>query len=214
MPSIQCAKIQKKVNTASVCVYFFVFLQPKMSQEEIIRQTVEALRRGSTILYPTDTIWGIGCDARNADAVERLYAIKERDRAKSMLVLVSSALNVKEFESVERPTTYILPYSVWHDGLRLEMADNLVAADGTLGVRVPRHPFCQEVLRRLGAPLVSTSANLSGRPSPRSYNEIEEELKCRVDWCVPMLPEFLSGENQGSRIVKVSEEGTVTVIRP
>ena len=179
--------------------------------EHIIQQTVEALRLGKTILYPTDTIWGIGCDARNSAAVERLYAIKERDRSKSMLVLVVS--DQWPVTSEGRPTTYILPREVWHDRMHIEVAPNLPADDGTLGVRVPQHAFCQEVIRRLGAPLVSTSANLSGRPSPRSYNEIEEELKRRVDFCVAPLPEFLSGETRGSRIVKVAADGTQTVIR-
>ena len=194
-----------------MCI-FFVFLQPEMSMEDVIRQTVEALQRGGTILYPTDTIWGIGCDARNADAVERLYAIKERDRTKSMLVLVAGGR--WSVAGGERPTTYILPHKIWHDEMRLEVGDNLPADDGTLGVRVPQHAFCQEVLQRLGAPLVSTSANLSGRPSPIHYNDIEEELSRRVDFCVPPLAEFESHETRGSRIVKVNPDGTETVIRP
>ncbi len=180
--------------------------------EQIIEQTVEVLQQGGTILYPTDTIWGVGCDACNASAVEKLYALKERDRSKSMLVLVETGK--WKAESGDRPTTFILPYAVWHDEMGLTVAANLLAEDGSLGVRVPRHPFCQEVLHRLGAPLVSTSANLSGRPSPRIYEEIEDELKCRVDWCVPPLPEFMSAEMQGSRIVKIGSDGSQTVIRP
>ena len=180
--------------------------------EHVIQQTVEALQRGATILYPTDTIWGIGCDARNADAVERLYAIKERDHNKSMLLLVENG--EWKTESGGRPTTYILPWSVWHDGMHLTVADNLPADDGSLGIRVPNHIFCQEVIRRLGAPIVSTSANPSGQPSPRNYNEISDELKRRVDFCVPPLAELLSTETQGSRIVKLNPDGTTTVIRP
>lgn len=183
-----------------------------MKFEEIIQQTLEVLRRGGTILYPTDTIWGIGCDARNAMAVERLYAIKERDRKKSMLVLVGSG--TWKAESAGRPTTYILPRERWQPLTGGAVADNLPADDGTLGIRVPNHPFCQEVIRRLGAPLVSTSANLSGRPSPLSYNDIDEELKRRVDYCVPPLPALLSGETRGSRIVKVGSDGSETVLRP
>ncbi|MBQ8702996.1 MAG: Sua5/YciO/YrdC/YwlC family protein [Bacteroidales bacterium] len=183
-----------------------------MSMEDIIQQAVTALAQGGVILYPTDTIWGLGCDARNAAAVDKLYAIKERDHSKSMLVLVESGK--WKVESGERPTTYILPRSVWHDAMHLEVAPNLPADDGSLGVRQPRHAFCQELIRRLGAPLVSTSANLSGHPSPQSYNEIEEELRRRVDYCVPPLPEFLSGETRGSRIVKVNPDGSETVIRP
>ena len=119
--------------------------------EQIIAHTVEVLRRGGVILYPTDTIWGIGCDARNADAVERLYSIKERDRSKSMLVLVEknrNHLNILNTPIIpnDRPTTFILPRAIWHDAMHLAVADNLPADDGTLGIRIPDHPFCQEVL--------------------------------------------------------------------
>ena len=198
-----------------------------MKTEVAIQQTVEVLRRGGVILYPTDTIWGIGCDARNADAVERLYAIKERDHTKSMLVLIRSEVRCRESEAnlrpptsdlrpptSPRPTTYILPRERWQPLLGDCVAANLPAADGTLGIRIPDHSFCQEVMRRLGAPLVSTSANLSGRPSPRTYNEIEEELRRRVDYCVPPLPAFESHETRGSRIVKIDSDGRETVIRP
>ena len=180
--------------------------------EQIIAQTVEVLRCGGTILYPTDTIWGIGCDARNADAVEKIYSIKQRDHSKSMLVLVES--RKLEVEGGERPTTYILPLSVWDGTMHLEVAANLPAVDGSLGVRMPRHAFCQEVIRRLGAPLVSTSANFSGQPSPATYNDIDAALKLRVDYCVPPLAEFISAETRGSRIVKIGADGSKTVIRP
>jgi L-threonylcarbamoyladenylate synthase len=129
-----------------------------------------------------------------------------------MLVLVESGKI--ELGSDERPTTYILPRERWLPMLGNDLADNLPAADGSLGIRVPDHAFCQEVIRHLGAPIVSTSANLSGHPSPQRYEEIEEELKHRVDFCVPPLPELLSEETRGSRIVKLLPDGTQTVIRP
>ena len=185
---------------------------------EIIEQTIEVLKKGGTLLYPTDTIWGIGCDARNRDAVEHLYTIKERDHTKSMLVLVESLNNLSIPNNLitptNRPTTYILPEKLWRPMLGNAIADNLAAADGSLGIRIPQHSFCQEVIHGLGAPLVSTSANLSGHPSPQHYEEIEEELKRRVDFCVPPLPELLSTETRGSRIVKLLPDGTSTVIRP
>lgn len=185
--------------------------------EQIVEKTVEILRRGGVILYPTDTIWGIGCDARNAGAVERIYSIKGRDHSKSMLILCN-AMQVDggswKTDDVGRPTTYILPRRIWQQYVGGLVADNLPAADGTLGIRVPDHSFCHEVICRLGAPLVSTSANISGRPSPSSYDDIEEELKRRVDYCVPALREFLSAETCGSRIVKVADDGSQTVIRP
>ena len=203
--------------------YFFRIFATKKEkrklENEIIEQTVEVLQKGGTILYPTDTIWGIGCDARNADAVECIYAIKQRDHSKSMIVLVENSPNTLNLlntpiTQTDRPTTYILPRSIWHDEMHLFVADNIPAADGSLGIRIPNHAFCQEVIRRLGAPLVSTSANLSGHPSPKNYDEIEEGLKRRVDFCVPPLSEFLSNETRGSRIVKIHPDGSTTIIRP
>ena len=187
-----------------------------MNLEEVITQTVAALRDGKTLLYPTDTIWGIGCDARNRDAVERLYSIKERDHSKSMLLLVDNLPNTLKIPNTptDRPTTYILPENLWRPMLGNAIADNLPAADGSLGIRVPRHDFCQKVIRLLGAPLVSTSANLSGMPSPKNYHEIDDELRRRVDFCVPPLPEILSSETRGSRIVKILPDGSQAVIRP
>ena len=188
-----------------------------MIYADIIQQTVDALREGKTILYPTDTIWGVGCDARNNLAVNALYEIKERDHSKSMLILCSPD-QLKDDRWVvakgERPTTFILPAEIWQPALKVSIADNLPAVDGSLGIRVPNHPFCLEVMRLLGTPLVSTSANLSGRPSPRNYDEIEPDLCRRVDYCVPPIPEVMNGETQGSRIVKINLDGTTTVIRP
>lgn len=207
---INLQRYKKKLIAQKHVRFFLYFCSVKM--EEIIEQTVDVLRHGGTILYPTDTIWGIGCDARNSDAVERLYAIKERDHTKSMLVLVESG--EWRLVSGERPTTFILPRERWQTMLGKVIAGNLPAADGSLGIRMPKHGFCQEVISRLGAPLVSTSANFSGRPSPTSYDEIEDELRLRVDYCVPPLPEFLSGVTQGSRIVKINADGSETIIRP
>lgn len=182
--------------------------------EQTINLTVEALRQGKTILYPTDTIWGIGCDARNAAAVDRLYSIKERDHSKSMLVLIGDQLVPNILNTLsDRPTTFILPRSVWQDEMHLQVADNLAASDGTLGIRCPQHRFCREVIRRLGAPLVSTSANLSGHPSPSTYKDIEKALIERIDYCVPPLPELLSSETIGSRIIKINPDGSQMVLR-
>lgn len=203
-------KYKKYFIHASGDAFFSYFCN--MNLNAVIQQTVSALIEGKTILYPTDTIWGIGCDARNHNAIERLYAIKERDHSKSMIVLVESGK--WKVESGDRPTTYILPRSIWHDEMHLEVADSITAADGSLGIRIPQHTFCQEILHQLGAPLVSTSANLSGHPSPKNYNEIEEALKQRINFCVPPLPEFLSSETRGSRIIKINPDGSQTILRP
>ena len=183
-----------------------------------VHSVVAALERGDTMLYPTDTIWGIGCDATNAAAVEKIYVIKERDHSKSMLILCRDLEMVERYvgpvdESVldllcssERPTTVIMP--VRHKLL----AVNLVAADGTVGVRIPRMDFCQRVLDLFGRPVVSTSANLSGHPSPATYADIDAELMSRVDYCVQ--PEYEQKTvGQSSRIVKVLSDGSVFVIR-
>jgi len=184
---------------------------------DMIEQALDALIGGGTLLYPTDTIWGIGCDATNASAVERIYAIKERDHAKSMLILVSEAmLSAGMPEGVRtllldggRPTTVVVPAGY----VEASLPDNLLAADGTVGVRVPRMAFCQELLARFGRPVVSTSANFSGKPSPQGYADIEEALKRRVDFCLPDAPQFRHPATGASRILKVEADGTVVVIR-
>ena len=184
---------------------------------DLVDSALSALRNGKTLLYPTDTIWGIGCDAVNPTAVERVYAIKERDHSKSMLILASAEMlspdmpqGVKTLllES-DRPTTVVLPAC----NVALSLPQNLLAQDGTVGVRVPRMDFCQELLHAFGHPIVSTSANLSGHPSPQCYDDISEELKQRVDCCLPDIPEFHHPATGSSRILKLKSDGTITVIR-
>ena len=184
---------------------------------DIIERALATLNVGGTLLYPTDTIWGIGCDAVNPSAIERVYAIKERDHSKSMLILASAEMLSPEMPGEvcrlllesERPTTVVLPARY----VTPTLPQNLLAADGTVGVRVPRMDFCQTLLRLFGRPIVSTSANLSGHPSPQCYADISEELKQRVDCCLPDLPEFCHPSTGSSRILKINPDGTVAVIR-
>lgn len=186
-------------------------------QDVIINAVVTALRKGQTILYPTDTIWGIGCDAGNAEAVERIYAIKERDHGKSMLVLVSEAMLSADLPEAARelllrsgrPTTVVLPAGL----VAAPLAGNLPAADGTVGVRVPRFGFCQRMLCGLGRPVVSTSANLSGRPSPARYEDIEKEVRQRVDYVLPDDESFHHPDVGSSRIVKLLLDGSIVTLR-
>lgn len=176
--------------------------------EEIIKKAVEVMREGGVILYPTDTIWGIGCDAANAEAVEKIYRIKERDHNKSMLILVAEQPEGITLPTIDsRPTTYIVPAQ----RLPYPLAENLIAQDGTIGFRIPRHDFCQRLIAALGSPIVSTSANFSGKPSPRSFEEIDERLKEEMGYCVPPMPAFESGEKQGSRIIKITPEGVIVI---
>ncbi len=174
--------------------------------ESDVQRSLEILNQGGIILYPTDTIWGIGGDATREDVVERILDLKQRPREKAMLVLLAS--NRNEFDHLEtgnRPTTFIIA------GLE-GLAPNLPASDGSIGVRVPRDAFCQELLKRFGKPLISTSANLSGQPSASLFSEICQEILEGVDYVVnwrqkdstPSLP---------SRVVKVLDDGNILIIR-
>ncbi len=186
---------------------------------DMIFSTVSALESGGIILYPTDTIWGIGCDATKGDAVEKIYSIKHRDHSKSMLILCANLAMVERYVGrvegaaksllldSERPTTVILPVEGG------ELADNLIASDGTIGVRVPRMDFCQRLLQSFGKPIVSTSANFSGSTSPASFADIDSALAAAVDFVVPQKYE-LSEQTSSSRIVKMTSDGQIVVIRP
>jgi len=186
-------------------------------KDSIFLSALEALLSGQTLLYPTDTLWGLGCDAMLPEAVDRLYAIKRRDPSKAMLVLASKAMLRPDIPArvadllfhSPRPTTVVMP-AEWLD---LPVAHNLLAADGTVGVRVPRVDFCQKLLAALGHPIVSTSANLSGEPSPATYDDISEVLRARVDCCLPDSPDYPHAPAQASRIVRVLPSGDVTVLR-
>lgn len=188
--------------------------------EAVIEQAAATLERGGTLLYPTDTIWGLGCDATNADAVEKLYDIKCRDHSKSMLILCADLAMVRRYVGTVspaaaallvaegRPTTVIMPLEPSSHLL----AGNLTAADGTIGVRLPRHHLCQALLHRLGRPIVSTSANRSGEPSPKCYEEIGWGVVSAVDYCLPAEADE-GGQTQASRIVKLQGDGSILVIR-
>lgn len=185
--------------------------------KDLISTALSFLREGKTILYPTDTIWGIGCDATDRRAVERIYSIKKRNHSKSMLVLATREMLVSSLSdeavallnSTDRPTTVILPQTVFIE----KMADNLPAADGTIGVRLPQTDFCVELLTQFGHPIVSTSANLSGDPSPATFYDISEAIKHSVDYCPSEVPIIRNNDGISSRIVKVEPSGKCTIIR-
>lgn len=186
-------------------------------KKPFLEPALKALCEGQTLLYPTDTIWGVGCDATNAQAVEKIYAIKERDHTKSMLVLASPAMlsPLLPTEAADlllrsqRPTTVILPQNM----LLAPLAENLPAHDGTVGVRIPNMDFCQQLLSAFGKPIVSTSANLSGHPSPASYEDIDPEILHRIDCPLPDHPDFHHPSTGSSTIVKLTPTGIIT-IRP
>lgn len=198
-------------------MFTFAAENDETTMEKEIELALEALRKGGLILYPTDTVWGIGCDATNADAVARIYALKRSENKHSMLVLCESADMVVRYvnkapgiafevmEMATKPLTLILPGA---GGL----AENLIPEEKTLGVRVPDHEFCRKLLRRFGRPIVSTSANISGEPTPKSLAEVSREIIDGVDMVVN--PRFRGRPTgKASSIIAFGEGGEVKIIR-
>ena len=189
----------------------------KYDMQPEIDQAVRTLRSGGLILYPTDTVWGIGCDATNADAVARIYALKRSENKKSMLVLCASADMVVRYvnrapaiafevmELADKPLTLILPGAAG-------LAPNLIPEEGTLGVRVPDHEFCRRMLQAFGRPVVSTSANLSGEPAAVSLSDTAREIVDGVDFVVDPGCEG-KPTHKPSSIIAFAEDGAVRIIR-
>lgn len=185
-----------------------------MNQE--VQNTLAALKSGGLIVYPTDTIWGIGCDATNFEAIQRIYRLKQREASKSMICLVSDFKMLENYvEEIPEVAYDILKYAnnpttiIYDKPIRV--ANNLVAADNTLAIRVVRDPFCQKVINALKRPIVSTSANISGEESPKSFAQISPAILEGVDYVVNLHRTKKTG--QASSIIKLSNDGTVKVIR-
>ena len=188
-----------------------------MNRDNDIKQCLDILRSGGTILYPTDTIWGIGCDATNPEAVERIYRIKKRETSKSLIVLVSDEAMLNRFvkdvpalawdlnEMSEKPITII------YDQPR-NIAANVLAEDGSCGIRIVRDEFCMSLIRKFGKPIVSTSANLSGTISPANFDGISEEIRQSVDYTVQWRQDDLSASPPSS-IIRLHSNGEFTLIR-
>lgn len=182
-----------------------------------IRQALEVLNRGGVIVYPTDTIWGIGCDATNEVAVSRIYEIKRRTNAKAMLALVDSEAKIPFYIPDVPEVAWSLldaavnPLTIIYDGAR-NLAPNLLAEDGSIGLRVTREPFSNHLCMRMRRALVSTSANISGEPSPHCFAEISPEILEAVDYvCTSRRDEKPSAKP--SNIIKLGQGGLVQVIR-
>ena len=156
---------------------------------EDVKRAVQVMREGGIILYPTDTIWGIGCDASNSAAVRRIFELKQRSDSKSMLSLIDSDAKLGYYVPDIPDVAYDLmdlsekPLTIIYDGVR-HLAPELVAQDGSAGIRVTREAFSRELCRRLGGAVVSTSANVSGEPSPANFSEISDEIRKGVDYIV------------------------------
>ena len=185
--------------------------------ENDLKKSLEVLKGGGVILYPTDTIWGIGCDATNPEAVERIYRIKQREDSKSMLVLMENPALLDRYiddvpevawDLVEIATT---PLTVIYPGAK-NLAKNLIAADGSIGIRFTKEIFTTKLLQRFRRPLVSTSANVSGEPSPENFDQISEEIKNAVDYVVEYRQDDLT-RAQPSSIIKLGKGGEIEILR-
>lgn len=184
---------------------------------EDMARAVEVMRNGGIILYPTDTVWGIGCDATNPEAVKKIYELKRRDDAKSMLVLVGSEGELQRtVEEVPEAAWMLIeasvnPLTVIYDRPK-GIAPNLLADDGSCGIRITGELFSRTLCQRLRHPVVSTSANVSGSRTPRTFAEISDEIKSGVDYVVRYRRDDTSA-HKPSNIIKVSDSGVIKVIR-
>ncbi|MFN8165177.1 MAG: L-threonylcarbamoyladenylate synthase [Bacteroidia bacterium] len=182
-----------------------------------IRKAADVLRKGGIILYPTDTIWGIGCDATNPDAVEKIYKLKNRPGQKSMIILldVEGRLNSYVKEIPEQAFDLIevsdKPLTIIYDGAK-NLAPNLIAEDGSIAIRITGDDFCKNLIGRTGKPLVSTSANLSGQPSPASFHDIDPEIVNGVDYVVNWRQEERNN-GKASSIIRIRRGGLFEIIR-
>lgn len=181
-----------------------------------VHNAYEVIKNGGIILYPTDTVWGIGCDATNEEAIKKIYALKQRDDSKSMIVLMNGEkMMYNVFSAIpdvaweiwdlsEKPTTLIL------DNPR-NVASNIIADDKTLGVRLVKEPFCFKLMERMKRPLVSTSANVSGNVTPKTFKEISPEIIKGVDYVVNLQQDKVC--KNPSTIIKLSLDNQVKIIR-
>mgnify|MGYP002983551884 FL=1 len=175
------------------------------------------MQEGGVILYPTDTVWGLGCDATNPDAVRRVYEIKQRADSKAMLVLVDSPVKVDFYVQDVPDVAWDLievadkPLTIIYSGAR-NLAPNLLAEDGSVGIRVTNEEFSKRLCQQFRKAIVSTSANISGQPSPANYSEITEELKSMVDYVVGYRQEEM-GHPKPSSIIKLDKGGVIKIIR-
>ncbi|MFM7024190.1 MAG: L-threonylcarbamoyladenylate synthase [Flavobacteriales bacterium] len=181
-----------------------------------IPKTLEIIRNGGIILYPTDTVYGLGCDPRNEKAIERIAQLKKRPVHKSYIILVSSADEINDLVNnfdkkwlekipVDKPTTVIYPDAK-------NLPKSVIAEDGSIAIRIINHPFCSALIKELKGPLLSTSANISGEPSPSTFTEIKATILNGVDYVVD-LPAAQDRVAQPSRLIKIMADGTLQTIR-
>ncbi len=188
-----------------------------MDFENDIEKSLKVLEEGGTLLYPTDTIWGVGCDATNTKAVEKIYHIKSRAEAKSLIILIDHIDKLPTYiakvpditsdllESITNPVTII------YSNAR-KLAPNVIAADGTIAIRIVKDDFCAELIRRFGKPIVSTSANISGFEAPVVFSQVADEIKNSVDYIVAYKQDYFT-RSKPSTIIRLRDDGMYTIIR-
>lgn len=182
-----------------------------------IANALKVVQDGGIILYPTDTIWGIGCDATNTEAIKRIFKLKQRDEAKSMIILLDSENKLESYvkevpaiaydliEYAENPLTLVMP------GAR-NISPALISEDGNVGIRVAKHDFCQQLIQRLRKPLVSTSANISGKPSPQNFSQMDQQIIDGVDYVVD-LEQNSTELKKPSTIMRLNPDGRFEFLR-
>lgn len=182
-----------------------------------ITKAVEVLKEGGLILYPTDTIWGIGCDATNEKAVERVFQLKGRDAGKSLIILLDSEAKLESYVKEVPPMAYDLieyaekPLTIIYSGAK-NLASNVIHSDGSIGIRIPRHDFCKQLIQKFRKPIVSTSANFSGDKPPANFSEISEGIIQGVDYVVQQEQDELT-KKAPSTIMKLEADGQFVFIR-
>jgi len=180
-----------------------------------IKNALQILKNGGLILYPTDTVWGIGCDANNPEAVKKIYKLKQREDSKALICLVSDDRMLKKHVKIPEAAYSIIdisekPITIIYDDAQ-NLAPNLIADDGTIAIRIPDDEFCYQLSRKLNGAIVSTSANVSGQPTPKSFKEIAPAILKGVDYVVNLHHEKIC--DKPSSIIKLSNSGIVKVIR-
>ncbi|MFL0353816.1 L-threonylcarbamoyladenylate synthase [Xanthomarina sp. GH4-25] len=182
----------------------------------ILNLALDTLKQGGLILYPTDTVWGIGCDATNEEAVEKIFKLKKRSDSKALICLVADDRMLKKYVKKIPEAAFDFmdiednPITIIYDEPQ-NLAKNLIAEDNTIAIRIPDNDFCFQLLRKFNGSIVSTSANISGQPTPKSFKEIHEDILKGVDYVVNLPDEKIGAKP--SSIIKLSNDGKVQVIR-
>lgn len=182
-----------------------------------INKALEVLKSGGIILYPTDTVWGLGCDATNPEAVEKIFKLKNRDLSKSLAILLDTENKLQSYVKEVPDIAYDLiaysekPLTIIYSGAK-NLAPNLINQDGSVGIRIPKHDFCEQLIQRFRKPIVSTSANMSGESTPANFSKISQQILNGVDYIVDLEQEKVK-KKQASTVMKLDPDGKFVFIR-